>query len=243
MRKLEHDNTALHLALAYAKGGYSNCGGFVLTLHAGKTSLPVLWEERPGEGLLFLQEHPRFYDLFVVGQFPSPIALPPMDKPMLFTHVRGKMPELSGFAHFRKACRMELRGGSFRDAVEAAVTGDEDEIFALLSASLPAVDLPDTVRVEDFSCVRRDGKIVACASHEVTGRGCVLAHVAVAETMRRQGLGQKLVQGALAAAQRKNAEFFTLWVDGANLAAVRLYERCGFHRTSRTTEQWIKHEE
>lgn len=240
MRKLEHDNTALHLALAYAKGGYSNCGGFVLTLHAGKTSLPVLWEERPGEGLLFLREHPRFYDFFAVGSFQSPLTLPPMDKPVLFTHVRGSMPELSGFVRFRSACRMELRGRSFSQSIEPAVQGDETEILNLLSASLPAVDLPDSVRIEDFSCIRRDGRIVACAGAEVTGKGCVLAHVAVAEDMRRQGLGQTLVQGALAAAQKKGAEFFTLWADEANLAAVRLYERCGFHRTTRTTEQWIK---
>ncbi|MCH5351877.1 MAG: GNAT family N-acetyltransferase [Acutalibacter sp.] len=240
MRKLEHDNTAVNLARAYAKGGYSNCDGFLLSLNAGLPDFPVLWEERPGEGLLFLQEHPRFYDFLVVGNFQSPLALPLMDKPVLFTHVRGQMPRLSGFTHFRNACRMELRDCSFRDAIESAAPGDEDEILALLTASLPAADLPDTIDVKNFSCIRRDGKIVACASGEVTGKGCVLAHVAVAESMRRQGLGYTLAQGALAAARKKGAEYFTLWVDEANLAAVRLYERCGFHKTNRTTEQWIK---
>ena len=240
MRKLEHDNTALHLALAYAKGGYSNCGGFLLSLNAGQPNGTVLWEERPGEGLLFLREHPRFYDFFAVGSFQSPLTLPPMDKPVLFTHVRGQMPKLSGFTHFRNACRMDLRGGSSSESIEFAVPGDEAEILELLAASLPAVDLPDSIDVRSFSCIRIDGKIAACAGLEVTGRGCVLAHVAVAENMRRQGLGRVLMQGTVAAAQKRGAEYFSLWVDEANLAAVRLYERCGFHRTNRTTEQWIK---
>ena len=243
MRQLEDYTIAAELARSYARGGYSNCDGFLLSLNKGKPDSKVLWEERPSEGLLFLQEHPRFYDFFVVGHFQNPLALPPMDKPVLFTHVRGKMPELSGFAHFRNACRMELHGGSFPETAEPAAAGDEREILALLAASLPPVDLPDIIDPHGFFCIRRNGKIVACAGADVAGKGCVLAHVAVAETMRRQGLGSTLLQGALGGAEKKGAEFFTLWVDEANLAAVRLYERCGFHRTNRTTEQWIKLEE
>ena len=241
MRLLEDSNTAVNLARAYAKGGYSNCDGFLLSLSRQMPDDPVLWEERPSEGLLFLQEHPRFYDLFAVGQFTSPIALPAADKPVLFTHVRGQMPQLTAFTLFRRACRMELRGGTVSGgAIEPAAVGDEDEILRLLAASLPEVDLPDTIDTDAFFCIRRDGKIVACAGIEVAGKGCVLAHVAVAAEMRRQGLGQALVQGSVAAAKERGAEYFYLWVDEANLAAVRLYERCGFHRTNRTTEQWIK---
>ena len=240
MKPIEDYTAAIALARAYARGGYSNCDGFLLSLSRRKPNGSVLWEERPGEGLLFLQAHPRFYDLFAVGQFPNPIALPTMDKPVLFTHVRGQMPQLEGFTFFRTACRMELRGGEATGQVEPVAAGEEEQIRTLLASSLPAVDFPDMIDREHFSCIHRDGQIVACAGVELAGKGCVLAHVAVAETMRRQGLGQALVQGTIAMAKEKGAEIFYLWVDEANLAAVHLYERCGFHRTNRTTEQWIK---
>ena len=248
MHRIEDYAAAARCARAYARGAYSNCDGFLLSLSGRGKDDCIYFEELPGKGVLFLLEHPQFIDLFAVGQFPEAIALSPQPKPVLFTHVRGQPPELAEFAFFRSACRMELRdretiAHAASPQVTQAAPGEETALLALMAASLPAVDLPDRIDPEHFYCIRSGGRIVACAGADVTGKGCVLAHIAVAADMRRQGLGRALVEGSVAAARARGAEYFFLWVDEANLAAVRLYERCGFHKTNHSTKQWIKNKE
>ncbi len=55
-----------------------------------------------------------------------------------------------------------------------------------------------------------------------------VGNVAVAESCRRQGVGTALVRAMLADAGERGAAFLTLEVRESNLAARRLYERCGF---------------
>jgi [ribosomal protein S18]-alanine N-acetyltransferase len=54
--------------------------------------------------------------------------------------------------------------------------------------------------------------------------------VAVAKSVRRHGLGHRLVDEALRKLHAERAETLFLEVDSANLAAIRLYRRFGFKK-------------
>jgi ribosomal protein S18 acetylase RimI-like enzyme len=55
-----------------------------------------------------------------------------------------------------------------------------------------------------------------------------LSRIAVVGTVRRRGLGRHLMQAFAAEGRRRACARLTLEVDSANLAAIRLYESCGF---------------
>jgi [ribosomal protein S18]-alanine N-acetyltransferase len=52
--------------------------------------------------------------------------------------------------------------------------------------------------------------------------------VAVAKSIRRHGIGQRLVEETLRRLHAERAESLFLEVDGANVAAIKLYKRAGF---------------
>jgi [ribosomal protein S18]-alanine N-acetyltransferase len=54
--------------------------------------------------------------------------------------------------------------------------------------------------------------------------------VAVAKSFRRHGIGQRLVDETLRRLHAERAYSLFLEVDGSNIAAVRLYKRCGFKK-------------
>jgi [ribosomal protein S18]-alanine N-acetyltransferase len=54
--------------------------------------------------------------------------------------------------------------------------------------------------------------------------------VAVAKSVRRHGIGQRLVDETLRRLHAERAESLFLEVDGANAAAIKLYRRAGFRK-------------
>lgn len=66
-------------------------------------------------------------------------------------------------------------------------------------------------------------------SREAAGEAEILT-VAVSDKFGRQGLGWRLMQGALREASARGAETMFLEVEAANEAAVRLYEKLGFRK-------------
>lgn len=54
--------------------------------------------------------------------------------------------------------------------------------------------------------------------------------VAVAKSVRRHGIGQRLVDETLRRLHAKRAESLFLEVDGGNIAAIKLYKRFGFKK-------------
>ena len=60
-----------------------------------------------------------------------------------------------------------------------------------------------------------------------------LGNVAVAPEARRQGIGERLVRAALAAARRRGAREMFLEVRESNVGAQALYRRCGFEVVGR----------
>ncbi len=61
--------------------------------------------------------------------------------------------------------------------------------------------------------------------------------IAVAADSRGAGLGTDLVRGALAHAHARDAQVVTVVTQGRNVAAQRLFQRCGF--VTRSTELWF----
>jgi ribosomal protein S18 acetylase RimI-like enzyme len=52
--------------------------------------------------------------------------------------------------------------------------------------------------------------------------------VRVNEKYRRIGIASKLIESALMLSIQKNIEIMTVWVDGNNIPATRLYHKAGF---------------
>lgn len=52
--------------------------------------------------------------------------------------------------------------------------------------------------------------------------------VRVNEKFRRIGVASKLIESALMLSKQKSIEIMTVWVDGNNLSAIRLYHKAGF---------------
>lgn len=63
------------------------------------------------------------------------------------------------------------------------------------------------------------------------GRGAI-GLIGVAEGLRGKGFGRRLVEGALAWAAERNLPALSVVTQGRNLAAQRLYQRCGFRTAS-----------
>lgn len=61
--------------------------------------------------------------------------------------------------------------------------------------------------------------------------------IAVDERLRGQGVGQRLCHGAFRWAQAAGATRMTVVTQGRNIAAQRLFQRCGF--LTRSTEVWM----
>ena len=59
-------------------------------------------------------------------------------------------------------------------------------------------------------------------------KGSQIGLIGVAESEQGQGLATKLIQGFLAWSRRNDAERVTVMTQGRNIAAQRLYQRCGF---------------
>lgn len=111
-------------------------------------------------------------------------------------------------------------------------------------------DLPDVLRIErasfsvpwsettfrnlflhpdaDLLAAERNGALVGYAILWTIADQAELGNVAVAPEARRQGVGERLVRAALAAARRRGAREIFLEVRESNVGAQALYRRCGF---------------
>jgi RimJ/RimL family protein N-acetyltransferase len=60
--------------------------------------------------------------------------------------------------------------------------------------------------------------------------------MAVETKVRGQGIGQRLIQQAIAFARRKGASYINLFVDPTNVQAIALYQRTGFIEVGKTDQ-------
>ena len=74
-----------------------------------------------------------------------------------------------------------------------------------------------------------DGKVVGCAGLTMLGEEGDIDKVMVEEGYRRQGIAALLLQKLMDEAGSRGIISFTLEVRESNQAAIRLYERFGFH--------------
>lgn len=80
-----------------------------------------------------------------------------------------------------------------------------------------------------FGEFENDSLIAFAGVNVVCGEGYV-DNVAVCESHRRQGIGEKLVTALIEHCVENSADFITLEVRESNLSAISLYEKCGFSR-------------
>ena len=105
-------------------------------------------------------------------------------------------------------------------------------------AALEAETFPDGASAAFLERMRSEGGAVLAAAEGETLTGyawyqlvldeAYVGNVAVAEAFRRCGVGEALVRAMLDNAKNRGAAFLTMEVRQSNLAARRLYERCGF---------------
>lgn len=72
------------------------------------------------------------------------------------------------------------------------------------------------------------GKVCGYAGMQVILDEGYITNIAVTGSMRRCGIGAKLMQELMTQAMERNLAFITLEVRRSNLAAIGLYERFGF---------------
>lgn len=102
------------------------------------------------------------------------------------------------------------------------------EILALLAHSrLPGDGLAD--HVASTLVARVEGRLVGCAALERYGRAALLRSVAVAESLRGQGLGRRLTAAALELARKHGITTVYLLTETAG----EFFPRFGFRPTSR----------
>lgn len=229
-----------------AKGGYCNCPGLLLSLRMGKAPKHLEWGEQPG-GFVLLEEHPRFYDLYLCGTFDQPVEVPPREKPILFTHIRGTPPTLAGFHLFRETRRMEIdlasRAAPLPEDMTLAGPADWPELIDLLSLCLFEIDLPSR---EDFLTegketllLRRDGALAAAITLTPAGRQCMFSSLGVNPSLRKMGLGQAVLRAAIGRAAALGFSRGYDWVNCQNLPSLALHEKVGFHPQERYSSQYL----
>jgi GNAT superfamily N-acetyltransferase len=81
-----------------------------------------------------------------------------------------------------------------------------------------------------FATVRQDGRIVGCGLGVVQVGWLGVFDVIVDGPARRQGYGERLMQGLMSWGRQMGAGKAYLQVMQSNVAAVRLYEGLGFHK-------------
>ena len=79
-----------------------------------------------------------------------------------------------------------------------------------------------------FGLLERDGQVAACGQVVVTGDYAGVFDIVTDEALRRQGLGQALVESLMQWAREQGARHAYLQVEAANQPARKLYEKLGF---------------
>jgi ribosomal protein S18 acetylase RimI-like enzyme len=93
-----------------------------------------------------------------------------------------------------------------------------DEILESIMNSYPA----------RYLSVQSDGVTVATARMAVSESWAIVTRLIVAESHRRQGLAELLMQAAITLSHAAGANKICLQVDRSNSAALALYEKLGF---------------
>jgi len=82
----------------------------------------------------------------------------------------------------------------------------------------------------EFFVLESENNLAAYMGMHIVLDECYIANVAVKKDFRKRGFGKILVENALTVAKQKGCAFITLEVRVGNLAAISLYEKCGFEK-------------
>lgn len=80
----------------------------------------------------------------------------------------------------------------------------------------------------EFLAAKAGGEVVGYAGAWIVADECHITTVAVSPTMRRQGIGRKLMVDLLSRCRDRGAVCATLEVRAGNEAAIKMYEDLGF---------------
>jgi len=113
-------------------------------------------------------------------------------------------------------------------AIEPARESDFEAVAALVEASrLPTTGLRESL--SHAVVARQNGAVVGCAALEPYRGGVLLRSVAVAESLRGQGLGERLTRAALDLARQEHAPAAFL----LTTTAAQFFPRFGFKSITR----------
>lgn len=114
--------------------------------------------------------------------------------------------------------------------IAPAAAGDREEVVALLEAcGLPPAGIDDHFPHAFLVARRDDGALMGAAGVEIHGDAGLLRSVAVAETARGQGLGERLSRAAMELAAERGVRETYLLTTGAE----GYFPRLGFVRVAR----------
>lgn len=97
---------------------------------------------------------------------------------------------------------------------------------------------PGTATRISFVGQRNHGSLLGFVIARINGADCELENVAVADSVRRQGVGSELVQALQREAKKREAVRIFLEVRESNSAARALYEKCGFQIIGRRSSYY-----
>lgn len=92
-----------------------------------------------------------------------------------------------------------------------------------------AMDATKTLRRAGF-VANKDGAVLGFAIGKLVAEVCEIESIAVAGTLRGQGIGQTLMAAVMAWAVSRGATRLELEVRASNTSAIRLYERAGLRQ-------------
>ena len=81
-----------------------------------------------------------------------------------------------------------------------------------------------------YLCFKQFGKVLGYVGVDTVLDEGYITNVAVTKMARRMGIGEKLLDALFCFAKENGLSFLTLEVRKSNLAAIKLYEKCGYKK-------------
>lgn len=109
------------------------------------------------------------------------------------------------------------------------------------SSPLPGdADMERVIKSGHVYAAKKNDIVIGAVYMETASKSCVLKHLAVDSSCRRQGLGTALINCALKAMASEHIERCFLWVDVNNTPAYESYKKYGFEEEGLWSKQLIR---
>lgn len=109
------------------------------------------------------------------------------------------------------------------------------------SSPLPAeTDMEQLIKSGHVYVAKQEGDVTGAVYMDTASKSCILKHLTVSSSCRRQGLGTALMNYALKVMALEHIERCYLWVDVNNMPAYESYKKYGFKEDGLWSKQLMR---